>query len=651
VAKTYLKRYKALLVVGIAFLLIFLAVSLGSDPAEARTFHTEAERQLLNQMLLTQPYDTNTYFATGGRCGGCHGHDSAGFAMVTAAGEDVNILDDWAGTMMANAAKDPFWRAKVNHEILVNPSHQVDIEDKCTRCHAPTGRFEAHYLGQPNYSMASLATDTFGLDGVNCSACHQQKDSLMGTNFSGDLQYEMKHVYGPYEDIVSAVMEFFVGFTPSYGAHVTKSEFCGGCHSLLTETVDLSGNYTGGQFIEQATYHEWKNSWYSDTLTGNRTCQNCHIPRIDEPIDLATNYPFIPGRQPFGKHHLVGGNAFMIDLMRNNMSAIGATCEPRNFDTTFARSTRYLRDSTLTMYVSQSARTLDTVFYDVQLINKCGHKFPSGYPARIAWVEFVVTDLNNDTIFASGLHDVNGNVIGRDATFESHYNVINDVTQVQIYEMVMGDVVNNPTTVLERADTCLKDNRLVPRGFTTSHASYDTTQIVGIGIDPDFNYTGSTEGTGEDVVHFHVPLAGYAGMLNISSRVYYSSVPAAWLTEMFSYNSTQIDTFQSMFANADHTPKLVAEVIFQNTITAADQQQGHPEISIYPNPSRDGHLQITGWKPQTLIAAHVYDLSGKEVLSAIPAAQFTGTIDLPRRGVFLLVLETTQGNVVRKVVW
>lgn len=651
--KNYFIRFKTFFIGGIALFAVIIIASLSGNEAEAspRRFHTDAERNHLQDMLLTQPYDTNTYFATGGRCSGCHGHDSTGISLVTANGTDVNIADDWAGTMMANSAKDPLWRAKVSHEITVNPSLQVAAEDKCTRCHAPTGRFEAHYLGQPNYAMSSLVNDTFGLDGVNCSACHQQKDTMMGNNFSGNLFYEQKHIYGPYVDIVSAVMEFFVEFVPSYGAHVNKGEFCGGCHTLLTETTDLSGNLTGGEFVEQATYHEWKNSAYSDTNALDRTCQSCHLPRVADSVKLATNYPFIPARYPFGQHHLVGGNAFMLKLMKDNMMDIGATCTPVNFDTTIARTTRYLREQTLDMQVLQTARTSDTVFYDVQLNNKCGHKFPSGYPARIAWVEFVVTDFNNDTLFASGLHDAQGNVIGRDPVFEPHWDMINATSQVQVYEMVMGDVNNNPTTVLERADTCLKDNRLVPKGFSTSHLSYDTTRIIGIGSDPDFNYSGPNEGTGSDIIHYHVFLNGYAGNLNITTRVYYSSVPRVWLNEMFALNTAPIDSFRNMYNNADHSPMLVAEAIYQNTVTSSQENTLHPEIAAYPVPSIDGHVYFTGWKKENLISVRVFDLSGKEVIAAIPGNSFDGAIDLPRRGTFLVVLETKEGKTVKRVLW
>jgi hypothetical protein len=641
-------RFKAWFVAGLAMLVVSLGAGFMNQPAEARTFHTDSERARLHEMLQTQPYDTNTYFATGGRCSGCHGHDPNGSAFITSWGEDVNIADDWAGTMMANSAKDPLWRAKVSHEILVNPGLQVAIEDKCTRCHAPTGRFEAHYLGQPNYSMASLAADSFGLDGVNCSSCHQLKDTLMGRNFSGDLYYAQKHVYGPYMDPVSAVMEFFLGFTPEGSPHVMKSELCGGCHSLITETVDLSGNLTGGSFVEQATYHEWKNSSYN---TNGVQCQTCHIPRITDSIKIATDYPWLDARTPFGKHHLVGGNAFMLNLMRDNMATIGATCTPENFDTSIARTTRYLRDSTLGLNVVQTARTTDTVFFDVAINNMCGHKFPSGYPSRVAWVEFVLTDFQGDTIFESGLHDAAGNITGRDPGFEPHHNTINATSDVQIYEMVMGDVNDNPTTVLERADTCLKDNRLVPVGFSTSHPSYDTTRIIGIANDPDFNYSGPTEGTGMDVVHYHVFLNNYAGPINVTTRVYFSSVPAAWLNEMFSMSSPEITSFQTMFNAADHTPMLVAEAILNNTVTNSQQGSAHPEISAYPNPTADGRITITGWNREDLISVRVYDLTGKEIMEPVSAEDFTGHIQLPKRGVFLVAIETKQGRVIERVLW
>ena len=73
-------------------------------------------------------------------------------------------------------------------------------------------------------------------------------------------------------------------------------------------------------------------------------------------------------------------------------------------------------------------------------------------------------------------------------SWEPHHDVIRSEDQAQIYEMVMGDVNGDKTTVLERAKIPLKDNRLTPLGFSTSHPTYDTTLVAGVpATDIDFN--------------------------------------------------------------------------------------------------------------------------------------------------------------------
>ena len=47
------------------------------------------------------------------------------------------------------------------------------------------------------------------------------------------------------------------------------------------------------------------------------------------------------------------------------------------------------------MYKRQ--RDADTAFIDLTLTNLAGHKFPSGYPARRAFVEIIVLSAENDT--------------------------------------------------------------------------------------------------------------------------------------------------------------------------------------------------------------------------------------------------------------
>lgn len=636
----------------IALLALFLATGfiLKLSGKAGNKFHTDKEiAKFRNQMRITGPHTTNDLFGGSGICQGCHGHDPNGLAFITPWGEDVNVYDDWAATMMANSAKDPMWRAKVSHEILVNPALQTAIETKCTSCHAPMGHFNAFHNGATSYSIASMITDSIALDGVSCGACHQQKDTLIGKRFSGHLIYDTNRtVYGPYMSPFSGPMESFIGFKVEYGKHVTKAGFCAGCHTLITDTYDLSGTPTGTTFVEQATYHEWLNSSYNDEIftTTGRSCQSCHLPRIDEDIVIAGNFAFLGPRRPFGEHHLVGANSFMLKLIKNNKAALGVTANDWNFDSTIAETNSMLRDSSVKMELFLQSRTADTVYYDLKLTNLAGHKFPSGYPSRRAFVQFVLLDATGDTLFKNGMLNSAHELIGQDATYEPHHNVINNPNDVQIYEMVAGDVNGDVTTLLLRMHSALKDNRLTPKGFTTSHSAYDTVKIVGgAATDTDFNYDGfGVEGSGSDIIHFKIPLAGYTGNLNVMAALYYQSIPHRFLNEMFSHSSSEINSFQTMFNAADQTPALVAQIKEGDLFLSSPTVNANRPSVVYPNPTTNGIVKVKGMQPDEII---VYTLTGAKELHLKNTDQFT----LQRRGTYIVVVRSGNAQKVEKLIY
>ncbi|HRH38997.1 MAG TPA: multiheme c-type cytochrome, partial [Flavobacteriales bacterium] len=121
------------------------------------------------------PVVFNGYFFTSGRCAGCHGHDPNAFASIDHLGRDVNLVNDWRSSMMANAARDPFFKAKGRNESLVNPAHADSLQNKCLGCHAPLGMHEERLLGNPLFTLAHLDTSRLGLDGVSCLSCHGQR--------------------------------------------------------------------------------------------------------------------------------------------------------------------------------------------------------------------------------------------------------------------------------------------------------------------------------------------------------------------------------------------------------------------------------------------------------------------------------------------
>lgn len=597
------------------------------------------------------PVRISTYFTSAGRCAGCHGRDLLGVASVDAQGRDVNVVDDWRSTLMANSARDPFFLAKARHESLVNPAHAEAIENKCLSCHAPLGMHEERLLGHAPFTLAHLDTSILGQDGVSCLSCHMQSEATSGTYFSGELEFDSARVYGPYSDdqINPAIMESFVRFTPGFGSHIVNSKVCAGCHTLITETIGLDGDLTGDRFVEQATYHEWLNSVYSANGTH---CSTCHMPRINDGILLAAEYPFLNAQSPFGLHHLVGGNEHMVRLLKQNKGALGIPATDVQFDSTLARTRRMLAHHTLDAHLSLIDRTADTAFFAVRLENKAGHRFPSGYPSRRAFIEFTVLTTEGDTVFKSGLLNGADEVEGHDAGYEPHHDVIVSGDQVQIYELVMGDVNGDVTTVLERAKDPIKDNRLAPVGFTSSHPAYDTTRVAGVpASDTDFNRNAfGEEGTGADAVRYHVPLNGATEGLRAFARVWYQPVPPAWNAEMFSHSHPDIDAFRDMLEASDRSPSLVAaDSLFLGPVGMAERPADL--VRVHPVPTSDGWVSIGAGAGAQLELLDVLDARGARMPALRERRGPLLRVRLPEApGTYLLLLRVNGAQAITRVV-
>ncbi len=599
----------------ILLLLLPFILFLGSLPVDNHltAFHSPDEIRFFQENLHLMQADTSEFFATSSKCNNCHAFDSTGRASVDSQGNDVNVVDDWRASMMANSARDPFWRAKVSHEVLVNPSHKVDIETTCTTCHAPLGHYRAVLNGAEHYLIDDMLQDTFGLDGVSCGACHHQSDEMIGQLNSGNLNFDTSRViYGPYLFPFEQPMEVFVGYKPVWSEHINDAGLCASCHTLIVKSLDLEGNPTGNSYVEQATYHEWLNSDYN---TMDVSCQSCHVPRLDEKIIIARSIGPVTGREPYGLHEFAGANTFMLNLMKENKEALGIPATDANFDSTLTYTYEMLQQKTLQLDLQMDSLGSDTAYFSMTLLNRAGHKFPSGYPSRRAFIEFVVLAENGDTLFQSGVLDNTYEVKGMDSHYEPHYDIIRSPDQVQIYELVNGDVEGQFSTVLERGFQALKDNRLPPLGFTRNHPVYDTTQIAGRALDDaDFNQLDGQEGSGGDRIRYHIPLGDYAGgTISVSARVLYQSLPPKWMAEMFATSTPEIETFREMYDKADQSAVEIAnrslDPIYIKGVGTRDLV-ADANLQIAPNPSSDGWLRVKWLDGKSIEQIEVYDLQG-----------------------------------------
>lgn len=591
------------------------------------------------------PVPASQKVAHSSHCAGCHGFDETGQALVDAQGHDVNIYDDWQISMMGLSARDPFWRATMTHEVTQYPAAQEAIEGTCLKCHAPLGNIQAHLDGQ-SYSYVKMLADSLGLDGVSCSACHQQPAEGLGSGHSGNFIIDTNRIFfGQYANPFLGPMQIYVGFEPVFSDHIVKSGVCAGCHTLITETLHEDGTPSGHSFVEQATYHEWLNSSYP---AQGKECQTCHMPFIKDPVVIATDFLSLFEREPYGLHQFFGANTAMLDLMKNNKELLDMPTIPSEqaWQESIANNRLSLSNAAA---ISMSPVTVlnDTLYFELSIKNKTGHKLPSGYPSRLAWLQIILIDgTTHDTLYSNGLMDAAGHIAGRDYPFEPHHQVSTSGADVQIYEMAMGDINGQLTTRLNAAYQPLKDNRILPVGFSRSAMVYDTVAIWGNANDDDDYNTGSSNGM--DVIEYRIPLGGNEGIVNMDISLRYHSIPSRWMEDLFAHDTVQqVALFKNLYDGYETFDEVIDSIGLRDidlSTTSTAPVISSQFISIAPNPATGHSIHVLfsdDLQRMEKLTYRIIDINGK----MIQRGQLSEKIDLSpgiTTGVYYLLVDSRQ---------
>jgi hypothetical protein len=588
---------------------------------ENRIFESQIKTNIMRYLVLSLllaattvfaqalPSEVSTLFNGSGTCVMCHESDGV---LMTENGADISPITMWRSTMMGNSAKDPLWRAKVATELAAFPQHSDLIQNRCTICHVPAGFTQARYDSIENYTLAMLDADPLARDGVTCTVCHQIEPDNFGTpeSYSGHYQItDERLIYGPFELPLTWPMFNNTGFDPAYSPHVHQSELCATCHTLFTPSLDANGNIIG-EFPEQTPYIEWKNSFYGQE--GQSSCQDCHMRLAQDAQDISLLPPWHQElRSPYRQHAFVGANITMLKILRDHADELGVTALSQHFDSTIAETQRSLSQRSVDMHLDVSVAN-DSVYLNVELINLTGHKIPTGIPLRRMWLHVRAENNLGNVVFESGAWDEHGEIVGYDTPFEPHHDVITDPGEVQVYEAVMGDNENQRTWTLLRAIQHLKDNRLPPLGFTTSHASYDTVEIYGVpASDTNYNRVHGTEGSGSDLITYRLPACA-----NISVSVKYQTVQPQLVNYISGHDLPETNTFVSMYNTQSHEPlHMITETI--EVLPAEPAPAELPErfalLPAYPNPFNNTTRLPLELTRSMMVEFSVYDIRGRRV--------------------------------------
>jgi hypothetical protein len=214
-------------------------------------------------------------------------------------------------------------------------------------------------------------------------------------------------------------------------------------------------------------------------------------------------------------------------------------------EATARRTEQQLRSETATIDLSTPHLVGSRFEFDVTVRNVTGHKFPTGYPSRRAWLHVTVRDGEGRPIFESGGVSPDGTISGNDAdadptSFEIHHDLIERQEQVQIYESILGDASSKPTTGLLSAVRFLKDNRLLPRGFDKATANPQIA-VVG-GACQDDTFIGGT-----DTVRYKLDGSTLASAARVDAVLIYQPIAYRWAHNLGNYRSAETARFVQFF--------------------------------------------------------------------------------------------------------
>jgi hypothetical protein len=182
-----------------------------------------------------------------------------------------------------------------------------------------------------------------------------------------------------------------------------------------------------------------------------------------------------------------------------------------------------------------------TIAFDVRVENHTGHKLPSGYPSRRAWIAVEILR-GRDRVFASGVPDASGRLPNvADELALPHVDLVRAAGDVPVYEMIASDESGARTTSLLSMTRMEKDTRLLPRGWRADGPHADETKPVGLGGDDDF-------AAGGDTVSYAIELPSDAeGRLTVIARFLYQPIPPAWVDALRGSRTSEAREFVRMF--------------------------------------------------------------------------------------------------------
>lgn len=595
---------------------------IGTPPGYAPTTLRDVD------MTGTQPHEGAILDDPDLSCATCHGnYDTANEPWY-----------NWRGSMMAQAARDPFFFAC----MAIAEQDAPSVGDICIRCHSPGGWQEGRSI-----DTSGDLLNVKDRHGVHCDFCHRIVDfnyiegvspaedaDVLATIDPLPLNYANGQFIndpaplrrGPYADADAS--HSFVE-SPIH----RSADLCGTCHDVsnpvfLRATTD---DYVPNAFDEkhpdmdlrnmmpvERTYSEWSQSEYASTgvyapqFAGDKpdgivsTCQDCHMRDVTA---KGCNEAGAKSRSDLGLHDLTGGNTFVPDIV--------ATYYPDEVDAAQLQAAKQRAVSMI-----QLAATLEVSPEEfgitVRVTNETGHKLPSGYPeGRRVWLNVKAYDAADQLLYESGEYD-----------FETA-ELIED-TQIKVYETHPGlspdlaallGLPAGKSFHFVLSDTVYFDNRIPPRGFT--NAAFEAIQSHPVA----YAYA---DGQHWDETPYTLPQETDS----VTVTLYYQTTSKEYvefLRDANTTNSAGQDLYDAWVAQGKAPPVVIAQARSAVDVTVTGVEDGDSNIPLiyslvqnYPNPFNPTTNIAYSLAERKHVLVNIYDVNGSHVRTLVDEVQERG---------------------------
>ena len=460
-----------------------------------------------------QPEEAGIEFAKVQQCKMCHSKTK---------NVDADPFFSWQGGMMAQAVRDPVYRATLS---IANQDIE-GVGEFCWRCHAPRGWLEGR--STPADGSQLNKEDMYG---VSCDFCHRLIDPR-----SIEAAKLIKHIppgYGNAMMVADPENTVRGPYGDGKGAmphNVKKSEYhrsgrlCATCHNVsnpvFAEDVNKQPPFKFGHV--ERTYSEWLLSDYAKK-GDDGTCQSCHYPKI-EGGGQSSRFGSLH-RDYFVQHGPVGGSTWVQDATW--LMWAGKDMDKKALNLGKKRALELLKTAASLELTFPSPRKAV-----LRITNLTGHKLPTGYPeGRRMWINVRYLDSRGKILKETGKYGNKWeNLFGKTIDVPT----LLDEEHTKVYECVPGispavakkfGKKPGPSFHFVLNDITTKDNRIPPKGFKNSTFKEHLCQPVGASY---------ADGQYWDDIELTIP----GGCTKISARLMYQSVSFEYIRFLAEENKT-----------------------------------------------------------------------------------------------------------------